>query len=227
MVFLLDDDHYNIPNPELADEDGLIAVGGDFEPQRLYNAYCCGIFPWYIDESDTPMWYSPDPRMVLDISNFHYPKSLKRVVNSHKFEIRIDSCFQQVMEHCAKVTRQDQYETWISPPFIEAYTRLHELGLAHSFETFYEGNLVGGLYGISLGSVFCGESMFHTMTDASKVAFVSLVHFCKQNGITHIDAQQETEHLSFLGATPIPRKDYLKILNKRNKRNMLFTKWSI
>lgn len=227
MVFLLDDDPYNIPDPELAEEDGLIAVGGDFEPQRLYNAYCCGIFPWFIDETDTPMWYSPDPRMVLDISKFHYPKSLKRVVKSNKFEVRIDTCFQQVISQCAKVMREDQDDTWITPPFIEAYTRLHRLGLAHSFETFCDGKLVGGLYGISLGSVFCGESMFHTVTDASKVAFVALIQFCKENGITHIDAQQETGHLAFLGATPIPRKDYLNILENRNKRTLLFSTWAL
>lgn len=226
MVFLLDDDHYNMPDPELANENGLIAVGGDFEPQRLYNAYCCSIFPWNIDEYGTPMWYSPDPRMVLEVEKFHCPKSLKRVVKSKKFEVRIDTCFHQVISQCAHVTRQHQYGTWISAPFIEAYTRLHELGLAHSFETFCDGKLVGGLYGVSLGSVFCGESMFHTTTDASKVAFVSLVQFCQNHGITHIDAQQETDHLSFLGASPISRKDYIEILNNRNKHMLLFSKWS-
>lgn len=227
MVFLLNEDCYSIPNPELADEDGLIAVGGDFEPQRIYNAYCCSIFPWFIDHKGRPMWYSPDPRMVLEVSKFHYPKSLKRVVNSNKFEIRVDTCFEEVITNCATVMRNGVYATWITDEFIEGYSKLHRYGFAHSFETFLDGELVGGLYGVSLGSVFCGESMFHLVTDASKVAFVGLIQFCQKNGITHIDAQQETSHLSFLGAKPIPRKEYLQILESRGGKDLLRKLWSL
>ena len=174
------------------------------------------------------MWWSLDPRMVLFPDEFRYSKSLRRVVSSGKYEVRIDQQFEEVMRHCANVSRieQHQYGTWITESMIEAYVRLHRLGLAHSFETYHDGNLVGGLYGLSLGPFFFGESMFHTMTDASKVAFVRLVEFCKAHGFRLIDAQQETEHLSSLGARPIPRGEYLKELNAIRAVNTLQGNWS-
>ena len=174
------------------------------------------------------MWWSLDPRMVLFPDEFRYSKSLRRVVSSGKYEVRIDQQFEEVMRHCANVSRieQHQYGTWITESMIEAYVRLHRLGLAHSFETYHDGNLVGGLYGLSLGPFFFGESMFHTMTDASKVAFVRLVEFCTAHQFRLIDAQQETEHLSSLGARPIPRGEYLKELNAIRAVNTLQGNWS-
>ncbi len=227
MIYRLDPDYPGFPNPEEAEPDGLLAIGGDLSVPRLINAYCCGIFPWFSD-GEPIMWWSLDPRMVLFPGEFRYSKSLRRVVSSGKYEVRIDQQFEEVMRHCAKVSRieQHQYGTWITESMIEAYVRLHRLGLAHSFETYYDGNLVGGLYGLSLGPFFFGESMFHTMTDASKVAFVRLVEFCKAHGFRLIDAQQETEHLASLGARPIPRGEYLKELNAIRAVNTLQGNWS-
>ena len=227
MIYRLDPDYPGFPNPEEAEPDGLLAIGGDLSAPRLINAYCCGIFPWFSD-GEPIMWWSLDPRMVLFPGEFRYSKSLRRVVSSGKYEVRIDQQFEEVMRHCAKVSRieQHQYGTWITESMIEAYVRLHRLGLAHSFETYHDGNLVGGLYGLSLGPFFFGESMLHTMTDASKVAFVRLVEFCKAHGFRLIDAQQETEHLASLGARPIPRGEYLKELNAIRAVNTLQGNWS-
>ena len=227
MIYRLDPDYPGFPNPEEAEPDGLLAIGGDLSVPRLINAYCCGIFPWFSD-GEPIMWWSLDPRMVLFPDEFRYSKSLRRVVSSGKYEVRIDQQFEEVMRHCANVSRIEQHQngTWITESMIEAYVRLHRLGLAHSFETYHNGNLVGGLYGLSLGPFFFGESMFHTMTDASKVAFVRLVEFCKAHGFRLIDAQQETEHLSSLGAHPNPRSEYLKELNAIRADNTLQGNWS-
>lgn len=227
MIYRLDPDYPGFPNPEEAEPDGLLAIGGDLSVPRLINAYCCGIFPWFSD-GEPIMWWSLDPRMVLFPDEFRYSKSLRRVVSSGKYEVRIDQQFEEVMRHCANVSRIEQHQngTWITESMIEAYVRLHRLGLAHSFETYHDGNLVGGLYGLSLGPFFFGESMFHTMTDASKVAFVRLVEFCKAHGFRLIDAQQETEHLASLGARPIPRSEYLKELNAIRAVNTLQGNWS-
>lgn len=224
MIFQLDDDPWLLPDPMMAEPDGLLAVHGDLSVERLVAAYSCGIFPWYA-EGEPILWYSPDPRMVLRPDNFRYSKSLRRVVQSGRFEVRIDSCFTQVMEGCAGMYREGQNGTWITDEMIEAYTRLHEHGLAHSFETFFNNQLVGGLYGVSLGRVFFGESMFHTMTDASKVAFVSLVEFCRKHDFELIDAQQETPHLASLGAAPIPREAFLNILRRQTFDNTLVGNW--
>lgn len=226
MIYQLDPSHPGFPNPDEAEPDGLIAIGGDLSPERLINAYCCGIFPWFNDD-DPILWWSLDPRMVLYPDEFHYSKSLRRVVQSGKYEVRIDTHFEQVMRHCAHVDRtaQGQTGTWITKTMVEAYVRLHQLGLAHSFETYFHDTLVGGLYGVSLGPFFFGESMFHTMTDASKVAFVKLVQFAQKHHFRLIDAQQETPHLASLGARPIPRSEYLKELNVINSDNTLLGNW--
>ena len=165
--------------------------------------------------------------MVLKPDEFRYSKSLRRIVQSGKFEVRIDTCFEQTMRNCGNVDRtaQGQSGTWITEAMVKAYVLLHRLGLAHSFETFYEEQLVGGLYGVSLGPFFFGESMFHTMTDASKVAFVRLVEFCKAHQFRLIDAQQETKHLATLGARPIPRSEYLMELNTIRGDNTLQGNW--
>lgn len=225
MLFELDPDDIGFPDPELSEEDGLLAVGGDLSPNRLLNAYAMGIFPWYDDESPI-LWWSLNPRMVLFPNEFRCSKSLRRVAHSGRFEVRIDTAFEQVMRHCAQVSRVDQDGTWIVEDMVQAYLRLHDLGFAHSFETYFEGRLVGGLYGVSIGEMFCGESMFHLMTDASKVAFVRLVQFAADHGFRLIDAQQETSHLASRGARPIPRKDYLAILQSLDYERTLVGRWS-
>ena len=225
MIYELDPDYLGFPNPEEAEPDGLVAIGGDLSPQRLVNAYCQGLFPWY-SEGEPLMWWSLDPRMVLFPDEFRCSKTLRRLVRSGRFEVRIDTCFKDVMCHCAQVEREGQDGTWITPEMIEAYVQLHQLGLAHSFETFHDGRLVGGLYGVSVGQIFCGESMFHIETDASKVAMVRLVEFCKQHNFRLIDAQQETAHLASLGARPIKRSDYLAILDSLDFSKTLLGPWS-
>lgn len=226
MIYQLDNTYLGFPNPEEAEPNGLIAIGGDLKPARLVNAYCCGIFPWY-SEGQPLLWWSLDPRMVLLPGEFRYRKSLQRVVRSGKYEVRIDTQFEQTMRNCATVDRtaQGQTGTWITNEMVEAYVLLHQLGVAHSFETYHDGQMVGGLYGVSLGPFFFGESMFHTMTDASKVALVRLVEFCKAHHFRLIDAQQETEHLASMGARPIPRSEYLVQLNAINMENTLFGDW--
>ena len=227
MIYQLDPHYPGFPDPEEAEPDGIIAIGGDLSPERLINAYCCGIFPWF-NEDDPILWWSLDPRMVLYPDEFRYSKSLHRVVKSGKYEVRIDTQFEQVMRHCAHVDRtaQGQTGTWITEEMVEAYVRLHQLGLAHSFETYYHETLVGGLYGVSLGPFFFGESMFHTMPDTSKVAFVRLVQFAHEHHFRLIDAQQETPHLASLGARPIPRSEYLTELNIIRADNTLLGCWT-
>ena len=226
MIYQLDPHYLGFPDPEEAEPDGIIAIGGDLSPERLINAYCCGIFPWF-NEDDPILWWSLDPRMVLYPDEFRYSKSLRRIVRSNKYEVRIDSQFEHVMRHCAQVDRtaQGQHGTWITEDMVQAYVRLHQLGLAHSFETYYHDTLVGGLYGVSLGPFFFGESMFHTMPDASKVSFVRLVQFALEHHFRLIDAQQETPHLASLGARPIPRRDYLTELNIIRADNTLLGNW--
>ena len=226
MIYQLDPHYPGFPNPEEAEPEGIIAIGGDLLPARLINAYCSGIFPWF-NEDEPILWWSLDPRMVLFPDEFRYSKSLQRTVRSGKYEVRIDTSFEQVMRHCSTVDRskQGQSGTWITEEMVEAYVRLHQLGLAHSFETYYQGEMVGGLYGVSLGPFFFGESMFHTMTDASKVAFVRLVQFAREHHFRLIDAQQESTHLASLGARPIPRSEYLTELNAICSDNTVQGNW--
>ncbi len=194
-----------------------MAVGGSLEPLWLLNAYYMGIFPWYDDEEGDPYWYSLDPRMVLLPKDFRLSKSLGRTLRSGRFEVRVDTCFREVMEACAAVPRPGQAAgSWISRRFIDAYCELHRQGFAHSFETFRDGRLVGGLYGVSLCDFFSGESMFHTERDASKVAFARMVNFAAMHGFRFIDAQQPTRHLESLGARKMPREEFLALLEHNN-----------
>lgn len=227
MIYQLDPHHPAFPNAEEAEPDGLIAIGGDLSPERLINAYCCGIFPWY-SPGEPLLWWSLDPRMVLYPDEFRYSKSLRRVVRSGKYQVHIDTHFEQTMRNCAAVDRtaQGQTGTWITEEMVTAYVQLHQLGIAHSFETYYHDQMVGGLYGVSLGPFFFGESMFHTMTDASKVAMVRLVEFCSSHGFRLIDAQQPTAHLATLGARPIPRSHFLQELNNIHADNSLIGNWA-
>lgn len=216
MAYLLDDEQVGFPDPRLSEEDGFLAVGGSLEPLWLLNAYYMGIFPWYDDQAGHPYWYSLDPRMVLLPSEFRCSQSLARLLRSGGFEVRVDTCFRQVVEACAGVQRPGQDGTWISPRFIDAYCEMHRQGFAHSFETFQDGQLVGGLYGVSLCDYFSGESMFHTVRDASKVAFARMVNFAAMHGFRFIDAQQPTRHLESLGARPMPREDFLSLLENND-----------
>lgn len=213
------------PNPLLSEDDGLLAVGGDLLPERLLEAYRNGIFPWYA-EGEPLMWWSLNPRMVLFPDSFNCSKSLWRCVKSGKYEVRIDTAFREVMLQCATIKRTGQDGTWITDEMIDAYTTLHEMGYAHSFEAYYNGELVGGLYGVSLGAAFFGESMFAKMTDASKVCLVALVDFADVNNFLYIDAQQETSHLISLGAQSISKEDFLSILFLSNQRKTLKGKWN-
>lgn len=223
-IFQLRDDPI-FPDPELAEEEGIIAIGGDLSPERLVAAYSCGIFPWY-SEGEPILWFSPNPRMVLYPQNFKRSESLARLARSGKYELRIDTDFPNVIASCAKIPRPGQDGTWITGDMQEAYIRLHELGLAHSFETYLDDRLVGGLYGVSLGNAFFGESMFHHERDASKFAFDALVAFATENHFDFIDAQQPTKHLASLGAQEMPRTTFLRELASTQHSPTLQGHWT-
>ncbi|MCX7822013.1 MAG: leucyl/phenylalanyl-tRNA--protein transferase [Syntrophobacterales bacterium] len=201
------------PHPELADPDGLLAVGGDLSPRRLLVAYSLGIFPWY-DGKSPILWWSPDPRLVLFPEKIKISHSLKRVIKKGIFRVSMDKAFSQVIRECASVRIEKNIGTWITPEMIEAYEMLHNLGYAHSVETWHEGQLVGGLYGVSLGRAFFGESMFSRMKDASKVALVFLARILQNWEFTLIDCQVSSKHLIRMGAEEIPRKDFLHLLDQ-------------
>ena len=192
----------------LRDPNGLLAAGADLSPARLIDAYSHGIFPWF--NADEPiLWWSPDPRMVLFPEALKVSRSLKKVIRNREYEVRLDSAFTQVMHGCAQA-RRGQSGTWITPVMIAAYTQLHKMGIAHSAETWIDGELAGGLYGIALGRMFYGESMFTAVSDASKIAFVHLVWQLKRWGFGMIDCQMKTAHLATFGATEIPRADFIR-----------------
>jgi leucyl/phenylalanyl-tRNA--protein transferase len=191
----------------LAEPNGLLAASSDLTPRRLLDAYRQGIFPWY--GGDQPvLWWSPDPRMVLFIEDFRIARSLRKRLKQQTVEIRVDTAFRSVIEACARVHRPGQAGTWITPAIIDAYTALHEAGNAHSVETWSNGRLIGGLYGVAIGRMFFGESMFADEPDASKIALVHLVEVLRARGFPLIDCQQETAHLASFGARPIPRTTF-------------------
>ena len=212
------------PDPEKADPDGLLAAGGDLSVNTLIEAYSHGIFPWYTQDSPI-LWWCPDPRLVLFPEKFKTSRSLMQAINSKKYTVKIDTCFSRVIENCALVKRKNQEGTWITSEMMEAYVRLHKEGYAHSVETFHDDQLVGGLYGVSLGKIFFGESMFYKMTDASKVAMYYLVEKLKKSGFHIIDAQQSTQHLKNMGAEEIPRKEFLRLLKEALKETSMKGRW--
>ncbi|MCF8234652.1 MAG: leucyl/phenylalanyl-tRNA--protein transferase [Bacteroidales bacterium] len=214
------------PHPELAEKDGLLAIGGDLSQKRLVLAYANGIFPWYSKGSPV-IWWSPDPRMVLFPGEMKVSKSLHNKLNRNIFEIKADTAFAEVIERCASVPRKEQDDTWITKEMKRAYISLHENGYAHSIEAWYKGKLVGGLYGVSLGGAFFGESMFYNMTDASKVCLYHLVEKAKEMDFSLIDVQQDTPHLRSLGARDIPRKKFLSLLKDAMKHPTHKGKWSL
>ncbi len=204
----------SFPDPATASESGVVAYGGDLSPSRLLLAYRSGIFPWY-SINDPILWWSPNPRLILNLDDFKLRRSLKKKLN--KFEIRFDSAFVEVITRCGTKFRENQKGSWIIPEIAEAYTTLHDMGHAHSVEAYYEGKLVGGLYGVCIGKVFCGESMFADMSDASKVAFAHLIEHLKVKGYDFIDAQIPTEHLKSLGAIEVHRDYFLSRLKDSTK----------
>ena len=224
-VYLLDE-KLEFPNPNEADPNGLIAVGGDLSTDRLLLAYKKGVFPWY-SEGQPILWFSPDPRMIFYPKDFKQSKSLKKLINSEKFQVRVDINFDEVIHRCAKVERKFQSGTWITKDMIAAYINLHDLGYAHSFETYLDGKLVGGLYGLSLGGAFFGESMFHSETDASKVAFAHLVDFCLKVDFDFIDSQVSTDHMQRMGGVEISRSKFLQILQKSLEKKTLKCNWKL
>ena len=208
--FWLDENNSEFPKLSLAltEPNGLIAIGGNLSVERLLKAYSLGIFPWY-GKDEPILWYSPDPRMVITPEKFHLSKSLKRVIQSSKFEVCINTDFKNVIVQCQKIVRQGQSGTWINDEMIEAYCKLHESGHAHSYEVYENGELVGGLYGVALGDVFFGESMFSLVSNASKVAFAYLL---QQSSYQLIDCQVENNHLESLGAFKMPRDLFIQQL---------------
>ena len=223
-VFRLPDDDLIFPPPHLATREGLLAVGGDLSPQRLLLAYENGIFPWY-SHGDPILWWSPDPRLVLYPDQLKISRSLERTIRRNIFRVTLDTDFKHVITSCATTPRHDANGTWITSEMIEAYCRLHERGYAHSVETWYNDKIVGGLYGLSLGRCFFGESMFATMSDASKVALVHLRDFLHTHSFDLIDCQVSTEHLAAMGAIEVPREMFLRQIRHSLRKPALLGSW--
>ena len=205
------DDSLWFPPVEDALADGLLAVGGDLRFERLLLAYQNGIFPWY-NEDEIPMWWSPDPRFVLFPDELKVSKSMQQLSKKAHFEFRTDSAFEKVIENCSRIPRKGMDGTWISSEVSVAYTQLHYLGYAHSAEAWHNGELAGGLYGVKLGKIFFGESMFSKESNASKFAFINWVQLLKEEGVELVDCQVHTNHLESMGARMIPRERFMEIL---------------
>jgi leucyl/phenylalanyl-tRNA---protein transferase len=211
MIFQLHDTDIYFPNPAFAEPDGLLAIGGDLSTERLLLAYQSGIFPWYSDD-DPISWYAPSERCVIFPEKIFISKSMQQVINRKIFTITSNTVFEDVIQHCANTNRKDQDGTWITNDMQKAYINLHKLGIAKSVEVWQNKELVGGLYGLEINNIFCGESMFSKVSNASKAALICL---CKENNYTLIDCQVRTEHLISMGAEMINRLDYVNLL--RNK----------
>lgn len=209
-MFFLNDDLW-FPPLDLASPEGILAIGGDLSTERLLLAYQSGIFPWY-NEGEPIIWYSPDPRMVLFPDKLKISKSMQQVIRSKKFKVTFDQDFSGVISSCKHVVRKGQEGTWITDEMQWAYIKLHKMGIARSVEVWQDEELVGGLYGIDLGHVFCGESMFSKVSNSSKLAFIALVEKLKKEHYKLIDCQVYTDHLASLGAEEIPRSEFLKYL---------------
>jgi leucyl/phenylalanyl-tRNA--protein transferase len=200
------------PPPDHAESGGILAVGGDLSPRRILLAYSMGIFPWY-SNGEPILWWSPDPRCILKLSEFQINRSLAKELRRRRFHITFDQAFPDVIRACAETPRKES-GTWLTQDMLKAYNLLHTLGYGHSVEAWYEGCLVGGLYGVGLGGCFFGESMFHRMSNASKVAFATLVQRLNLLGYSLIDCQQPSQHVLSLGAKEIPRADFLRLLEQ-------------
>ena len=200
------------PSVSQANSEGLVAIGGDLHPERLILAYKSGIFPWF--SGQIPHWYSLDPRFVLRPSELKISKSMRPIINQKKFELRINTSFREVIKNCKTIQRDGQSGTWITNDIVKSYTQLHEMGIAHCAESWQDGELVGGLYGIKMGKVFFGESMFSKQSNASKFAFIQYVQQLQSEGIELIDCQMETEYLASLGASFITRDFFMSEIKR-------------
>ncbi|WP_026804319.1 leucyl/phenylalanyl-tRNA--protein transferase [Aliarcobacter lanthieri] len=210
-IWLLDENSFDFPTLDMMNDD-LVAIGGDFHPQRLVNAYENGLFPWFVDDYGYINWYSPNKRMVLYPNEIKVSKSLRKSIENKGFIVKSNENFEEVIKNCSNIKRKHEDSSWIDDNFIKAYTNLHKLGVAFSIETYLDNELVGGLYGLLINNIFCGESMFSLVSDASKVAFYYLCNQAKENGIELIDCQVYNPHLESLGAYEISRENYFKIL---------------
>ncbi|MFO7932045.1 MAG: leucyl/phenylalanyl-tRNA--protein transferase [Thermodesulfobacteriota bacterium] len=219
-------DKLSFPPPHFAAGNGLLAIGGDLSEDRLLLAYKKGIFPWY-SPYDPILWWCPDPRLVLYPSEVHVPQRLRRRIKNSGFTITSDLAFDSVIDECARVRKEGHEETWLVDDMIEAYKGLHKRGYAHSVETWCKGELAGGLYGVCIGGVFFGESMFARVSDASKAALVALCGHMAENGFDLIDCQVATAHLMWMGAREVPRRVFLKQLEASVERPEPGGKWSI
>ena len=206
-IFLLTDDLV-FPPVHLANAEGLLAVGGDLSPERLLLSYQSGIFPWYSD-GDPILWWAPDPRLILKPDEIILSRTLRKTIRKERYTVTRDTHFRHIINACAQTRRKGGPGTWITPEMASAYTRLHQMGHAHSFETWCDGQIVGGLYGVSLGRCFFGESMYAALADASKVALAALAEFAQDNKFEFIDCQLPTDHLKSMGAREIPREDFM------------------
>lgn len=221
LPFLDIDTPFPSPSTALTDPDGLLAYGADLSVPRLFNAYSQGIFPWFSD-GEPILWWSPEPRAIIELENFHVSKSLSKLIKQKKFRVSLNCAFLQVIKACASIPRAKlngegtSTDTWITKDMQQAYLDMHKMGLAHSVEIWHQDALVGGLYGIGIGEVFCGESMFHTMSNTSKLAMNALVTHMKANNMAFIDCQLPTEHLMSLGATSVSREQFLSRLAQHN-----------
>lgn len=215
MLYILDKNLW-FPPVEESHYDGLLAIGGDLSIDRLLLAYRSGIFPWF-SEKDPPLWWSPDPRFVLHPKDLKISKSMKQVLKSGKFEFRVNTAFEQVIRNCKEKERKDQGGTWISDKIVKSYLQLHQMGYAHSAETWQDDKLVGGLYGVLMGKIFFGESMFAHATNASKFSFISLIDILIKHGVNLIDCQVHTAHLESLGATMMDRREFIRILEEMHQ----------
>lgn len=223
-VYLLSPDEISFPHASLAESSGLLAIGGDLSENRVLLAYCNGIFPWFEDGGDF-FWYSPDPRFVLFPEELKVQKSMRSIFNQHKFTYTLDTCFMDVIQACAETRRGSHAGTWITQNFIDGYVQLHQKGLAHSVEVWQDGRLVGGLYGLSIGKIFFGESMFARVSNASKAGFITLVRALEKSGFCLVDCQVETEHLVSLGARGILRNRFLEYLAENSYQKTLQGSW--
>ena len=199
------------PPAETASPEGIVAVGGDLSPERLVLAYQLGIFPWF-EEEEPILWWSPPERMVLFFDDLTISKSMRNIINRKQFKVTFNTAFRDVIVNCKKITRKDQAGTWITDNMVEAYCKLHELGIAKSVEVWENEELVGGLYGVDLGHVFCGESMFSKVSNASKLAFIALAKQLEMADYRLLDCQVYNDHLASLGCVEIDREDFLKVL---------------
>jgi leucyl/phenylalanyl-tRNA--protein transferase len=223
-VYLLDDSLV-FPDPRHAEPNGLLAVGGDLSVPRLLFAYRSGIFPWY-SENNPILWFSPDPRLVLSLPDLYVSRKLKKILKSAQFEVLFDTAFGDVIRSCSAVSRKGQTGTWITKDMIRAYTELHDLGYAHSVETYREGELVGGLYGVAIGGVFFGESMFHLISDASKVALYYLVERLRERDFDFIDSQVPNTHMKRMGGREVGRECFLAMLRGAVNKKTPLGKWT-